>query len=398
MAGVAASVTGGFVSVTLIHLVEGRHWARFPNILFEWNLSSLIAVLVVVPIMIVWNGIRPIRWNRTRIIQAIVLALSLGVVQGWLFRSHTSTEWIPPEPMVLISLPLIFWAGSQFGAAGAASAVCFTVTTAIIGTMLGVGPIDSLSGAQRLILLQAYMLIIAVVGILIGAVSCEREHARQTLEQRAAFDRLLFDELNHRVRNTLASLLSLMELGKGQATSVEDYAGLVTGRIFAMARVHDMLTDSRWKPISFQAIISGVSADLPESRVSVNGEVVMFVPQQAVAMGMVIHELLTNAHRHGSLADDDGRVEITLDFDHAAGKLRLDWNEVGLTTTHDQWSPGEGMRLIEGLVRSDLRGKANLQITREGARHRINMVIEEDHPSRDWRSRHAQRASRVQTS
>ncbi|MCA9305373.1 MAG: MASE1 domain-containing protein [Phycisphaerales bacterium] len=378
LAGIVATVTGGLVSVTLIHLVETRHWATFPNILLEWNLSSFIAVLVFVPIIIVWKGIRPIRWTGTRLAQALVLALSLVVVQAWLFQSHTPGMWIPPEPLVLISLPLVFWAGSQFGAAGAAIAVCFTATTAIVGTMLGVGPIDSLSGAQRLIVLQAYILIIAVVGILIGAVSCEREDARRSLERRAAFDRLLFDELNHRVRNTLASLLSIVEMGKRDATSVEDYSSLVIGRIHAMARVHDMLTDQRWKPISFRSLLASIAAELPQARVQVEGDKVMLVPAQAVAAGMILHELLTNAHRHGALSHPTGSVRVSLSYDPLTARLRIDWTESAPLKPAVHWQPGDGMRLIEGLVRSDLRGSAHLEITPEGAHHRFEIIVDRE--------------------
>lgn len=379
LTGLVASAVGGLLSVTLIHLVESRHWGSFAASLLEWNLSSFIAVLVLFPIITVWVGRRPIRWTRTRLGQAMILALLLGAAQGWLFLQRNPGAWIPPEPMVLIALPFVFWAGSQFGALGAAQAVVFTAVTAVLGTMMGQGPFDGYNGERQLIILQLYLVIIAVVGILIGAVSEERQAAHAALERRAAFDRLLFDELNHRVRNTLASLLSVIEIGKRESRSVEEYSSLVSGRVHALARVHDLLTDRRWKPISLRAIIRGVSGGEQHPRLSVSGDSVEIQPSQAAAVGMIIHELIVNAHRHGALGKPQGLAEVrwTVEPDSPGSmRLRLEWIESGAPVTHCDWRPGDGMRLMEGLIRADLRGRAEFEITLAGAHHRFEFVLD----------------------
>lgn len=375
-----ALVATGIGAMVGLGLLGVDHRFR-PNVkmrdAFVWLVSTSIAVLVIMPVIIVWKDRWRRDWDRKDLMQGAWIALLLVAVQAWLFLRNGVGDRVTPEPLVLLSLPLVFWAGSLFGALGSALAVLFAAVTAVIGTRAGFGPFQSYPDDQRQTMLQIYLGVIALVGLFIGAVSCEREDARAALERRAAFDRLLFDELNHRVRNTLASLLAMIDLGKNEASSVQEYSSLVSGRIHAMARVHDMLTDQRWKPVSFRSLLSNVSIDVPgEPRVCVRGDDVLLAPSQAVAMGMILHELLTNAHRYGALASKSGSVQITLDYDEKSGRLVLDWEEHTPTVVSVHWKPGDGMRLIEGLTRSDLRGKVTMQITETGARHRFVTRVE----------------------
>lgn len=375
-----ALVATGVGAIVGLGLLGVDHRFRPPVMMrdaFVWLVSTSIAVLVIMPVIIMWKDRWRRDWDRTDLMHGVLIALLLGAVQGWLFLRNGDGARVPPEPLVLLSLPLVFWAGSRFGVLGSAFAVFFAAVTAVIGTRAGFGPFQSYPDDQRQTMLQIYLGVIALVGLFVGAVSCEREAARGQLERRAAFDRLLFDELNHRVRNTLASLLAMIDLGKNEAETIDEYSSLVSGRIHAMARVHDMLTDRRWKPVSFRSLLAGVSADLPaDPRVHVRGDEVLLAPSQAVAMGMILHELLTNAHRHGALAFQDGTVQIALEFDEKSRRLVLDWEEHTPTIVSVHWKPGDGMRLIEGLTRSDLRGSVTMHITETGARHRFVIRVE----------------------
>lgn len=375
-----ALVATGVGAVVGLGLLGVDHRFNPPVMLrdgFVWLVSTSIAVLVIMPMVILWRSRWRRVWDQDDLMHALLIALLLGAVQGWLFFRNGDDARVPPEPLVLLSLPLVFWAGSRFGVLGSAATVFFAAVTAIIGTREGLGPFRSYPPDLRQTMLQIYLGVIALVGLFSGAVSCEREAARNQLERQAAFDRLLFDELNHRVRNTLASLLAMLDLGKNEARTVDEYSTLVSARIHAMARVHDMLTDQCWKPVAFRVLFESVSADAPPAgRVDIRGDEVMLAPSQAVAMGMVLHELLTNAHRHGALAFNDGSVLITLDYDQAVQRLVLEWDEHTPSIVSVRWKPGDGMRLIEGLTRSDLRGSVNLHITETGARHRFLIRLE----------------------
>ncbi len=379
LAGIVATGLGAFIGIGLL---EVDHQFNAPGPVshgVRWFVSTSLAVLVIVPFMMLWMDRWRGQWSRRRVIDAVMIGSLLGLLQGWLFFREHDRGWIPPEPMVLLSLPLVFWAGTRFATLGAAATVLFASATAIVGTRLGLGPFDGYDDQQALTVLQMYLAVLAIVGVIVGAVAREREEARRSLEHRADFDRLLFDELNHRVRNTLASLLSILDLGKMNASSVDEYASIVAGRIHAMARVHDLLTDRRWKPVSLREVIAGAFSGTPTSRIEIQGPQVMLAPAQATAMGMILYELLANARKHGALAVPEGRVRVswTDEVDsRGARHLRWEWIETCPVHPAADWRPGDGLRLIDGLARSDLRGHAELNITAAGAHHRFDTLLE----------------------
>ena len=188
----------------------------------------------------------------------------------------------------------------------------------------------------------------------------ERKRTETQLVRAIESERRLLNELHHRVRNNLASLNALINMSRRSATSVDEFAQTINGRVSAMATVHSLLAESKWKPILLADLLSALTTDSERNCVRFNGPAVQIVPGQASPLASIIHELITNARKHGALSTSDGTVEISCnvhDTDRSTQELSLQWIERSSRTIDTDCPPGEGLPLVEGMVRSDLRGE-----------------------------------------
>ena len=145
---------------------------------------------------------------------------------------------------------------------------------------------------------------------------------------------LLVRELHHRVRNTLATVQGVMNSTARTAESIEDYQWAFSGRISSLARTHSLLTEEIQQFVSFPHLLRqevGAYAEGSDDRVVLEGPDVELPSQLAVPLGMTIHELSTNAFRHGSLSTPQGRVTVTWTVVPAKDKrvLTCRWIESG---------------------------------------------------------------------
>ena len=184
----------------------------------------------------------------------------------------------------------------------------------------------------------------------------ERARAQQQQE-------LLIAELNHRVRNILTLIRGLVSQSRGEGISVDHFADLIGGRIRALAMAHDNITREQWAPASLnelvrteaEAFLSG-KAD----RVRMLGQDVLIVPEAYTVMALVIHELITNSAKYGSLCDQNGRVEITMTMNEH-GDLQVGWREKGGPPVKPRKRRGFGSTIIEKSIPFELRGEADVR-------------------------------------
>ena len=189
-------------------------------------------------------------------------------------------------------------------------------------------------------------------------------------ERQAANDRqeLLIAELNHRVRNILSLIRGLIRQSKpDESTTVEDFVTLVDGRIHALARAHNQITEDHWGPAHFQQLIDAeVAAFLVEQkdRVSTDGRPVLLNPQAYSTMALVVHELVTNSAKYGSLTDS-GTVHIDWHVDETQ-HLNIHWTERDGPPVKEPTRQGFGTTIIERSVPYDLGGRARMEYRPEG--------------------------------
>jgi two-component system CheB/CheR fusion protein len=205
---------------------------------------------------------------------------------------------------------------------------------------------------------------------------------RDVTEQKHAEERrrMLLAELNHRVKNTLATVLSLLRQSLRHAGSMKDFSQAFDGRIRALAKSHDLLAASNWTGADLEVLVVTALAPYRErgDRVIVSGDKIMLNPQAALLLGMILHELATNAAKHGALANERGQVEVSWSTAAPSRRLTLVWTEKG--TMHMEMPPGPkgfGLTLIERGLAHELKGESSFEFNPSGIRCTIEVPCSE---------------------
>ncbi|MCH2148616.1 MAG: HAMP domain-containing protein [Phycisphaerales bacterium] len=201
----------------------------------------------------------------------------------------------------------------------------------------------------------------------------------QQLVRSGETQRMMFSELDHRVRNNLAGLASLITLSRRGANDVDAFAESIRGRVHAMSVVHTLLSQEHWEPVNLAALLRLLVPPGVTGRLECTGQTdVQIPPDQATACGMVIQELMANSLKYGAWSGD-GTVHVSwqdpeLDED---GRLVLlmQWQETGGPPIEQTVEPGTGTGLIEGFVTSELRGEVVFRYDREGVRHDLEFRL-----------------------
>jgi PAS domain S-box-containing protein len=184
--------------------------------------------------------------------------------------------------------------------------------------------------------------------------------------------RLMVNELNHRVKNTLATVQAIAALTLRGEALPESVRESLTSRILALSKAHDVLTDTQWSGADLREIaaLAGVpfqSGDR-EQRIKVHGPPVRLPPKTAIAVALAFHELATNAAKYGALSTPAGRVELHWREQHVEGQLglRIVWRESGGPPVRPPTQTGFGTRLMQRGLAADLNGRVVIDYRPDG--------------------------------
>ena len=205
-------------------------------------------------------------------------------------------------------------------------------------------------------------------GRIIGLVGITSDvTARRQAEDR---ERLLAREVDHRAKNLLAVVQSIVQLTR--AEDIAAFTRSISGRIQSLARAHSLLAASRWEGADLKQLVTEELAPFAArggGRVSIAGPAIRLKPEAAQALALVIHELATNAAKYGALSGEAGRVEIywAMAPGSAEGRLCIDWHERGGPEV--QGAPtrrGFGSTVMQASVERQLKGKVRLDWEAQG--------------------------------
>jgi len=186
--------------------------------------------------------------------------------------------------------------------------------------------------------------------------------------------RLLVNELNHRVKNTLAIVQSLVVQTLDGAPDSGEVRDKIESRLLALSDAHDILTRENWHGADMVHIVdaaAGLCQQFVGERFDISGPTVILEPRRAVALAMALHELCTNAIKHGALSSPGGRVDIHWDFDADRSSVRLVWKETGGPAVSPPTQRGFGSTLLLRGLKHDLGGDAKLDFETDGLRCEI---------------------------
>jgi two-component sensor histidine kinase len=223
---------------------------------------------------------------------------------------------------------------------------------------------------------------IAKLQVMARATATALESARvwaslnESLERR----KFLLRELDHRCKNTLASVQSIADQTLRNAPSPKAFHEAFEQRLGALSRAHELLTREGWGRTTLAAILQVALepfGGVDGSRVVAEGPAIDLRPESAVAFHMTFHELAVNATRYGALSYPGGRVRVRWSVDMAAPvrALRLEWREEGGPPVSAPSRSGFGRRLIERGIARDLGGAADLDFAPEGVRFTLETPL-----------------------
>ena len=181
-----------------------------------------------------------------------------------------------------------------------------------------------------------------------------REHERR--------QSLLLNELNHRVKNTLAAVQSIAIQTLNSATSLEAGRDLFVDRLISLSATHNLLVQRGWESAALSAVVESTLAHYGK-RFTRTGQDVSLAPNVVIILGMALHELATNAVKYGAWLEDG---TISVDTSVSDGQLRLEWREQGGPPARPPEYRGFGSRLLERGVASELSGTVTMDYAHSG--------------------------------
>jgi PAS domain S-box-containing protein len=185
---------------------------------------------------------------------------------------------------------------------------------------------------------------------------------------------LLAREVDHRARNALAVIQSIIRLTR--ARNVGDYIEALEGRVMALARAHTLLSDSRWHGADLAALVAEELAPFRAgNRITFNGPDISLQPATAQGLALALHELATNAAKHGALSSPAGK--ITLGWHLQGEALTLHWAENGGPRITRPSSRNFGLKVIVASVEQQLGGRASFDWDAKGLRCRFSIPCSE---------------------
>jgi PAS domain S-box-containing protein len=195
-----------------------------------------------------------------------------------------------------------------------------------------------------------------------------------------ARQKLLLDELNHRVKNTLATVQSLAAQTARNCHSAEEFRARFEPRLLALSAAHDRLTRNQWEGASLRDIAREELAAhaAPGRRLHVEGPDVQLPPRASLSLSMALHELATNAAKHGALSAEGGEVSLSWTIEREGCPfptgVRLEWVETGGPPVKRPAAEGFGSRLLRVTAR-ELNAETETDFAPEGLRWRLSFPL-----------------------
>jgi two-component system CheB/CheR fusion protein len=219
-----------------------------------------------------------------------------------------------------------------------------------------------------------------VVATFVDVTGLARSEARQ---------RTLVSELNHRVKNTLAVIMSIAQQTVGSAASPEEFQKSFFGRLRALARSHELLSHKNWGEVAVEPVLRQALAPFfqpDRERIVLSGPEILLRPELALSFGVIIDELATNAVKYGALSNDGGSVAIDWSTTGPQGDggsmLTLTWRESDGPKVTPPKKMGFGLKVIKGEIEHSHSGVAAFDFAETGLSARFEIPLPQDQEKR----------------
>jgi two-component sensor histidine kinase len=363
---IPSTIISATLGVGSLSLAGYADWSEFRSIWTTWWMGDLAGALVITPAIVLW-GTTPLPWLERReliqssLIYAATIAVGLVAFSPLLEQSSARNSLA-----FFVILPLM-WAALRRNQRDTATTALLLSCFAVWGTMSNAGPFVSSNLNESFLLLLTFVISVSVPSLALSAdVAVRRRH-----EEHVSF---VMRELSHRSKNLLSIVQSMATQVARQTDSFDDFCVGFSRRLSAFAETHDLLVLGDWHGADIRDLIRTHLApfhNLSDNSVLFEGPELKLNPKAAEQIGLALHELGTNAMKHGALSVPTGVVTIGwgLETDEAQKRvLRITWKEVGGPNVAQPQRQGFGDVVLTEIVPVSLRGTASLAFEPEGVK------------------------------
>jgi len=323
-AGVAATAASG-LGATVAYRLFHSPTVPISTTWYHWFASGTVGIITVAPLVIGFAEALRKPPPRNEIIEGIVALVALVVMMTIVVISLPQKPWEMVTPVALL-FPMLWLAArcEPVFAAAAALIVSLTIVLTVTFDIVHFGD-PALPIGDRIMGAQAAILGVVLYAYVLAALFAEGRQAEARQD-------LLIAELDHRVKNVLARVTAVATQTRQPGGTIDEFIRVLHGRIQSMAAAHSLLSKNRWDSVGLTDLIRRQLAPYAtDANAQIGGPEVMLTAAETQAVAMVIHELVTNAAKHGALSSPDGRVSVTWDLTgtDAATNLTITWRELG---------------------------------------------------------------------
>ncbi|MDE2595349.1 MAG: CHASE domain-containing protein [Sphingomonadales bacterium] len=220
-------------------------------------------------------------------------------------------------------------------------------------------------------------LLLTYIARLIVRRAAEDRAVLEWLTRQSEIRTTLTRELNHRVKNTLATVLSIVALTRRRSDTLDDFVESLTGRVRALSATHDLLTRVEWGATPIREVVASELSPYMEdveNHVDAQGPDIELAPNDALSLGLALHELATNAAKYGALSTLEGKVLVQWRLVTPA-LAELSWEERGGPTVNQPTKRGFGRELIERIVAHEMKTDVDLSFPPAGVRCTLRIPV-----------------------
>jgi two-component sensor histidine kinase/integral membrane sensor domain MASE1 len=366
MAAAGAALAIGFVQATASPLDVWRLWFA----------SCLLGIVTIAPLLIGLAVTLREGLPRREVIEgttALVMLAALGVF----LNSLSPGPWATALPVIL-GFPLLLWIAVRCRPVFAAAAALIMALIVFTSATYNLGPFGdaSIPVSDRILAAQTAVLMAALLAFVLAALFAERRRNEAMLQQGKERLQLMVAELDHRVKNVLATVSAVAAHTMNASASTDHFVTALDGRLRSLASTHELLSHRRWRGLTLSDLLR---RELAPYRVSNNSEIdgpeVTLSAEAGQAVAMVLHELATNAAKHGALSTREGRVSVRWHWPPNGNQDRLviEWEESGGPCVEVPSKSGFGTSVIGDLIPYELGGRVDLAFARDGLRCRVEI-------------------------
>lgn len=303
--------------------------------------------------------------------------------------------------VIAVNFPMDLGRRTRLGLAVMVAPIAITVFSAVfaiwfatVWSVSGPGP-TAFQPAWPMVLALAIAAGLVAAGFIAARVYSLRAFQQSQLNQRLtaeiaararleATQRFIMHELDHRVRNTLAQVISLSRFTAHSAGDIEAFVSVFEARVLALSRAHGVLTRPAGTEFELSAFIDAVLEPFVHAsndRITLEGEPCRIGSRAAIPLCIALFELAANAARHGALSAPSGSVHLRwLPPDSDLRRLRLEWTESGGPIVKADRPDGMGLSLVRGVIAHELEGSTNLDFRPNGLRCSVEFQLPAPEP------------------